>query len=188
MQHGTPGTTHDAGPSSSPAAHGLLSPTRTSRRKERRPPSVTPKRFGRFFTPRSSRPVTGRRILAKVTEDDLNRVSISPQSLTGDLASSDPLIPSSPCQEPESPSRNGIKKDNARFAEPIIRRRGLTFSDMQPAHLDLSGAPGQDVLSDWRKSTLVWAPESHLSMSVLIACRIASFGPAGARTRHLRTV
>ena len=150
-------------PSSSPAT-GLLSPTRTSRRKERRDPSVTPRRFGRFFTPRSSQPIVGRRILVNIAAEELNRQPISPQSLASNALSSDPIIPS-PSQLSSTPSRHGRKRSSPGRAEPIIRRRGVIFDDMEPPCLNLPDrrdashhsrdVPGQDVLGDWRKTTLV---------------------------------
>ena len=150
-------------PSSSPA-NGLLSPTRTTRRKERRDPSVTPRRFGRFFTPRPSQPIAGRRILVNIAAEELNRQPISPQSLASDALSSDPIIPS-PSQLPSSPSRTRKRSSPRHHAEPNIRRRGLVLDDMHPPLLNLPergdvfqhppNSQGQDVLGDWRKNNLV---------------------------------
>ena len=157
-------------PSSSPS-NALLSPTRSSRRKERRDPSVTPRRFGRFFTPRSSQPIPGRRILSSIASEELNRQQASPASSLGDCLDSDPLLPSSPSRAPVSPRGHGQKRGVVSgHSEPIIRRRGLLHSDMPPPHLELperpdlqnnasQGAASQDVLGDWRKATLVCTPE-----------------------------
>ena len=80
----------------------LSSPVRSSHRKERRMPSVTPRRLGRFFTPRSSLPsaqsLPGRRILGTLDEAAVNRqwqsdvdLSSDPRSL-GRLASQIALV------------------------------------------------------------------------------------------------
>ncbi|KAF4120860.1 WD40 repeat [Geosmithia morbida] len=144
-------------PSSSPVQHGLLSPTRsTSRRKERRPPSVTPKRFGRFFTPRSSQSIVGRRILARIPSEELNaHHAMSPDSIP-----SDPLQPSDGCHQDQSflssPSQAATcrKRTTSSLEQPTIQRRRVAFDDMPPPQLNLSGEHSQDVLSDWRKTTL----------------------------------
>ncbi|KAG6005563.1 hypothetical protein E4U43_000581 [Claviceps pusilla] len=118
---------------SSPA-NPFLSPTRTSRRKEKRQPSVTPRRFGRFFTPRSNLPVEPRVTLGVLNASATNRQMISPQSLAGDLLSSDPVCPSSPTDGLGQPRLSaGDKRKQGEQHQPSIgfkRRRGLLFDDM----------------------------------------------------------
>lgn len=169
---------------SSPA-NPFLSPTRTSRRKEKRQPSVTPRRFGRFFTPRSNLPVEPRVTLGVLNASATNRQMISPQSLAGDPLSSDPICPSSPTDGLGRPRVSaGDKRKQSEQHQPSIgfkRRRGLLFDDMdlpplrlperkfhmsqngdvqvvetQPRSGDAAGG-----LDDRRRSTLVGAGNNH---------------------------
>ncbi|KAI6782386.1 WD40 repeat [Emericellopsis cladophorae] len=145
-----PNTSSPPLPSSSPASN-LLSPTRSSRRKERRAPSVTPRRFGRFFTPRNSGPITGRRILASVDSEELNRQPNSPHSVFSDALHSD-AIDSSPIQSPSA-----RKRGSPGHGEPIASRRGIALNDMAPPRLNFpprQKESSQDVLGEWRSKTL----------------------------------
>lgn len=149
-------------PTSSPANPHLLSPTRTSRRKEKRDPSVTPRRFGRFFTPRNLGPIPGRRILANLASEDLNQQPLSPSSLLGDGLSSDPIVPSSPSKSPRSHGRKR-RASGQSSVSPIALRRGIVFGDMQPPRLNLPDRPdvsmsNADHLEECRKATLVRCP------------------------------
>ncbi|KAL7823936.1 WD40-repeat-containing domain protein [Trichoderma gracile] len=127
--HYGPSTASDAVPSSPPAnvsspasSSLLLSPIRSTRRKERRNPSVTPRRFGRFFTPRSSLP-SGRSVLGMLDGASVNnRQLASPMSFLSDPLSSDPLCPPSPSD------RLGVGGEHKRLlgetrAESAKRRR-----------------------------------------------------------------
>lgn len=166
MENDGPSTFHfEAGVSISPMAassspvHGLLSPSRASQTKERRNPSVTPRRFGRFFTPRSSQPIAGRRILGNLDAPSVNRQRTPPQSSPPDILSSDPIVPSSPCQELS-------RRDHT---EPVTKRRRVALpDDPSPPRFSLtyhgSTSSGDqnvellansDILGDWRKATLV---------------------------------
>ncbi|KAL7801721.1 WD40-repeat-containing domain protein [Trichoderma afarasin] len=115
--HYGPAASSDAVPSSPPAttsspASMMLSPIRSTRRKERRNPSVTPRRFGRFFTPRSSLP-SGRSYLGMLDSASVNnRQLASPMSFLSDpLLSSDPLCPPSPSE------RLGVSAEHKRLTE-----------------------------------------------------------------------
>lgn len=161
--------------SSSPVS-GLLSPTRTHRRKEKRNPSVTPRRFGRFFTPRSFQPY-GRSILGSLDSAAIN--SISPQSIFSDPLASDPIEPmeASPTKRLSTRAQDESRKrkrPEEEAAQPIIKRRGALASDMPPPRLNLSGldsqtsqttdmvlSDSQESLEDRRKATLVCAPCSQ---------------------------
>lgn len=176
--------------SSSPANAHLLSPTRTSRRKEKRDPSVTPRRFGRFFTPRNSQPITGRRILANVASEDLNRQPLSPTSLLGDGLSSDPIVPSSPSR---SPRGNGRKRSSPgqSSVSPIVERRGLILGDMQPPRLNLPertdmSMTNADHLEECRRATLVSLP-SLAPEQLLTRARTASSKPVAGKIITART-
>ncbi|KAG5982831.1 hypothetical protein E4U55_001284 [Claviceps digitariae] len=145
-RHGSP--IADVLPSSptemaSSPANPFLSPTRTSRRKEKRQPSVTPRRFGRFFTPRSNLPTEHRVTLGSLNASDTNRQMISPQSLAGDPLSSDPICPSSPSDGlGQARVSGGDKRKQSEQHQPstgLKRRRGLLFNDMDLPPLRLPG-------------------------------------------------
>lgn len=176
--------------STRPRHYQFPSPTAsTSRRKEKRNPSVTPRRFGRFFTPRSSLPLPlsdHRRILSSLNSSAVNRQPISPQSLFSEPLGSDPIC-SSPTERLHraEDENDGGKRRWPGQSEPVIkRRRGGLFPDgMPPPPLDLQGirdpniphADGsaepmssQESLEDRRKATLVWP-----SPIVLIAIELS---------------
>ncbi|KAG6005433.1 hypothetical protein E4U21_007941 [Claviceps maximensis] len=146
-RHGSP--IADVLPSSpaemaSSPANPFLSPTRTSRRKEKRQPSVTPRRFGRFFTPRSNLPTEYRVTLGALNASATNRQMISPQSLAGDPLSSDPICPSSPLDGLGQPRVSGgdKRKQSEHHHQPgtgFKRRRGLIIDDMDIPPLRLPG-------------------------------------------------
>lgn len=141
-------TTPDNVPSSPPpsSSHYLpsdglrSSPIRPSRaRKERRMPSVTPRRLGRFFTPRSSLPsvqsLPGRRILGNLDDAAVNRQVLSSP---GEGFSSDILM-SSPTDR-HCGTRAGVrgrKRAAQDFPESVIKRRGLVPEDVELPRLDL---------------------------------------------------
>ncbi|KAG6044377.1 hypothetical protein E4U39_003438 [Claviceps sp. Clav50 group G5] len=162
--------------SSSPA-NPFLSPTRTGRRKEKRKPSVTPRRFGRFFTPRSSLATASRMTLGALNASATNSQMMSPQSLAGDLLSSDPLCPSSPTEGlGRSRVSEGDKRKNSEEQQPAgnKRRRGSNTDnrDLLPTswlgrryHMSRDGdvqiheatkpqSEGADGLDDRRRSIL----------------------------------
>ncbi|KAG5926920.1 hypothetical protein E4U42_002796 [Claviceps africana] len=145
-RHGSP--VADVLPSSPPQmssspANPFLSPTRTGRRKEKRQPSVTPRRFGRFFTPRSSLPAEHRVTLGSLDAAATNRQMISPQSLASDPLSSDPLCPSSPTEGLSQPRASGAdKRKPSEQHQPSLwtkRRRGLLPDEMDLPPLRLPG-------------------------------------------------
>lgn len=111
------------------------SPDRSTQHKEKRKSSVTPRRFGRFFTPRStSFPSTRRRILTNLDDASLNRQPqvepLTPNSLNNDPLSSDPIVPSSPS---EGLDNHGERRKRKRPVqpEPGTKRRGVLFEDIQ---------------------------------------------------------
>ena len=164
--------------SSSPAGQ-LLSPSRTGRRrKERRHPSVTPRRFGRFFTPRSSLPAGTvlRKPLEKLDPTAISRQPISPQSLASDPITSDPLC-SSPTEIVTRASDAAKRRCTETPMQALKKRRGYAMEDVSLPPLTIPGEfqaqetdavksahtqdaswlsrQGQDALGDKRKATLV---------------------------------
>lgn len=100
----------------------LMSPPRTSQRKEKRNPSITPRRFGRFFTPRPglSRTMSlpGRSALGDMTASAINR---QPEE----------LLQSSPVQglgDPFSPSLSSLHPCRTLDSGPVSRKRPLASS------------------------------------------------------------
>lgn len=120
--------------SSSPTANPYPSPTRRSCRKERRNPSVTPRRLGRFFTPRSTVPVPCRIVLGTLGASATNRQPISPQSPAVPSSSTDPPCPSSPT---EGRSRAGEDKKRRR----LIDRERLSQKRRRVSSPDGLGPP-----------------------------------------------
>ncbi|KAJ6784761.1 hypothetical protein PWT90_05721 [Aphanocladium album] len=153
--------------SSSPAGP-YLSPSRTRRGKERRNPSVTPRRFGRFFTPRSSQPggITLRLPLESLYGSETNRRPHSPESLASDALMSDPI-----CSSPtERTIRGGASKRHCPESsmQALKKRRGFPMDDLSLPQLRLHTAipddiieedstlrSASDALGDRRKATLV---------------------------------
>lgn len=162
--------------SSSPAGP-FLSPSRTGRRKERRNPSVTPRRFGRFFTPRSAMPggVCIRRPLERIDSAAVNRQPISPQSLASDPITADAMC-SSPTERVTRASDAAKRRCPDTPMQALKKRRGYAMDDVALPPLSIPGFPqeevdevksaniqdaswlsrqGPDALGDRRKATLV---------------------------------
>ncbi|KAM3510689.1 hypothetical protein MY11210_005670 [Beauveria gryllotalpidicola] len=151
---------------SSPAGP-YLSPSRTRRGKERRNPSVTPRRFGRFFTPRSSLPGVPvlRLPFDTLGSSEINRRPLSPESLTSDALMSDPI-----CSSPtERTVRGGASKRHCPESslQAPKKRRGFPADDLSLPQLRLPEIasddtteengmerPASDNLGDMRKATL----------------------------------
>lgn len=167
----------EAAPSSPPPAESdpadsFLSPTRSAAQKERRVPSVTPKKFRRFFTPRSQQPPGTRATLGIMSSVALNRQLLLPQSLAGDPQSSDPASPPSPTDRLAPAEDDRSKRKSERRPGPAIKRRrgvlpGVTLQPpLQQRGGDGSASPnavaetlGEDMdervaASERRKATL----------------------------------
>lgn len=169
-------TTPDTLPSSPPFSQNnflpsdnlLSSPVRSSRRKERRLPSVTPRRLGRFFTPRSSLPsvqsLPGRRILGSLDDAAVNRQW---HYSDADALTSDSIV-SSPTDRTHGNGSNPRKRRGDHRPETVIKRRGILPDDAPLPRLNLgnlasASSSGQDVtmmeaeeqLADKRRATLV---------------------------------
>lgn len=158
----------------------VSSPTRTrSSQKERRNPSVTPRRFRKFFN-RSSDSLPGRRILGSVNERSLNQLPLSPTSLRSDFLSSDPLSPSLSQVSATENTQKRKREQQERERDDATNRdefddlpqisslpslftgsasvdapRGLSaFQQRQGPGFQFQ-TTDQDRLGDWRKATLV---------------------------------
>ena len=112
-------------------------PSSPSRRKTRSSyratadPTVTPKRFKRFFTPVSQRnfPMTGRNILGSLDVPHVVNCQLpTPDSSHNGLAdpSSSMLPPSSPIERMMGDSGGrGAKRKSVGVSEPVAKRRGI---------------------------------------------------------------
>ncbi|KAM0434140.1 hypothetical protein ACHAPT_004085 [Fusarium lateritium] len=130
--------------SSSPAAApGLPTPAQSSRRKAN--PSITPRRFTRFWYQRQAQTEElpkARSILGSLDSSAVNRQPLSPQSLFSDPIASDPISPPSPTSRFQDDSRK--RKLQAGQAEPDFKRPALNLENMPPLRLNLPAQASQD--------------------------------------------
>lgn len=89
-------------------------PPSSGRQKETRNPSVTPRRFSRFFFGNPNA-IRGRRILAGVNDASLNHRAVSPEPSPSNYMSSDPICPSSPCEQAGFPNSSSRKRRRVRL-------------------------------------------------------------------------
>ncbi|KAM5342361.1 hypothetical protein ACJ41O_013327 [Fusarium nematophilum] len=130
--------------SSSPAPNGLPSPEKSSRPKGN--PSITPRRFTRFWYARASSqtlfPPKTRAALGSLDSSAVNRQPLSPQSLFSDPIASDPISPPSPTNRLGGASHDESKKRKLHGApsatEPDFKRPALHLENMPPLRLDIS--------------------------------------------------
>jgi hypothetical protein len=148
----------------------LSSPTRSRPTKEKRNPSVTPRRFRKFFTPTAAS-MRGRRILSSLDETSTNRQPLSPSSLRSDILSSDPVCPSPSHLACENAQKRKFSHDEEGSSDPkddaplppLRLACGNEGPGLLPAFRSSQGAEfrlqttEQDRLGDWRKATLVSA-------------------------------
>ncbi|KAI9898537.1 hypothetical protein N3K66_006897 [Trichothecium roseum] len=106
---------------SSSQAGSLMSPSRSSRRKEKRNAPLTPRRFNRFFAPRSSLPA--RRILSDLSSSSTNRQLASPAS--SDIFLSSDINDSPTYRTPGSRFRKRRYLETLHEESPTKRRRGV---------------------------------------------------------------
>ncbi|KFA55081.1 hypothetical protein S40293_03546 [Stachybotrys chartarum IBT 40293] len=136
-------------PSASSPANPLRSPTRTRRRIEKRNPSVTPRRFGRFFTPRNTASIPNRTILANLEPNAVNNCPISPQSVFSEALDSSPLC-SSPIERLNTAAASRRKRKGSDGPEPVVKRRGVLLGDLSlpPVSLGFEDVKTQEASSD----------------------------------------
>ncbi|KAI2629133.1 WD40 repeat-like protein [Hypomontagnella submonticulosa] len=111
------------------SSSGLLSPPRATNGKERRNPSITPRKFRRFFTPRSrvpSYPSPAGKALRDLTAPDLNNRYQTP-------APSSPLLP---------PSEHYVEDENINSPSArLSKRRKLHHTQSSPSRSTLPPNP-----------------------------------------------
>ncbi|KAI1017106.1 hypothetical protein LB504_006751 [Fusarium proliferatum] len=106
-------------------------PTPASSSRPKGTPSITPRRFNRFWQPRQfqTQPLPKfRTALGSLDESDTNQQPISPQS----LFHSDPILPSSPSDRFQDESRKRKLQAEASGDEAVFKRPTLNLDDMPP--------------------------------------------------------
>jgi len=118
-------------------------PTPSSSSRPKGTPSITPRRFNRFWQPRhaQTQPLPKfRTALGSLDESDINQQPISPQSL---------FIPSSPTERFQDDSRKRKLQTDESEMEGGFKRPTLNLDDMPPLRLTRSSSTNllnQDVL------------------------------------------
>ncbi|KAF5248865.1 hypothetical protein FANTH_5668 [Fusarium anthophilum] len=123
-------------------------PTPASSSRPKGTPSITPRRFNRFWQPRQfqTQPLPKfRTALGSLDESDTNQQPISPQS----LFHSDPILPSSPSDRFQDESRKRKLQAEASGDEAVFKRPTLNLDDMPPLRFSTtttssSTLPGND--------------------------------------------
>ncbi|PHH78968.1 hypothetical protein CDD80_5909 [Ophiocordyceps camponoti-rufipedis] len=114
-------------PSRLPSRSPSRSPPRTKRMKEKRVPSVTPRRLRTFFTPRTRLSTSSRMTLGAMDSASVNRLAPRPLSPP---PSSDPMEPpSSPTERLQAVEEASRKKRRVQSPGPGTKRRRTTLSD-----------------------------------------------------------
>lgn len=158
-------------------------PTPASSSRPKGTPSITPRRFNRFWQPRQfqTQPLPKfRTALGSLDESDTNQQPISPQS----LFHSDPILPSSPSDRFQDESRKRKLQAEASGDEAVFKRPTLNLDDMPPLRFSATTTstssntlPGYDneiqmsesqisleSLDSYRRATLVslaWSEIAH---------------------------
>ncbi|KAJ4187180.1 hypothetical protein NW767_006385 [Fusarium falciforme] len=142
--HGATASSSSAMASSPAAASGLPTPSQSSRRKAN--PSITPRRFTRFWYQRQAQTEElpkPRSILGNLDSSAVNhRQFLSPQSLFSDPIASDPISPPSPTSRLQDDSRK--RKLQAGQAEPDFKRPALNLENMPPLRLNFPAQASQE--------------------------------------------
>jgi hypothetical protein len=158
-------------------------PTPASSSRPKGTPSITPRRFNRFWQPRQfqTQPLPKfRTALGSLDESDTNQQPISPQS----LLHSDPILPSSPSDRFQDESRKRKLQAEASGDEVVFKRPTLNLDDMPPLRFSTTTTssntlPGNDneiqmsesqisleSLDSYRKATLVSLAWSEIAYAI----------------------
>lgn len=143
-------------------------PTPSSSSRPKGTPSITPRRFNRFWQPRQvqTQPLPKfRTALGSLDEADINQQPISPQSLF-----SDNILPSSPTERFQDDSRKRKLQPDASETEGDFKRPTLNLDDMPPLRLTRSSTNlNVDTTSSASDSFT-----SQVSLESLDSCRKAT--------------
>jgi hypothetical protein len=144
-------------------------PTPSSSSRPKGTPSITPRRFNRFWQPRQvqTQPLPKfRTALGSLDESDINQQPFSPQSLF-----SDNILPSSPTERFQDDSRKRKLEPEASDTEGDFKRPTLNLDDMPPLRLTRSSTTN---LNDDNESKASDSFTSQVSLESLDSCRKAT--------------
>ncbi|CEI69676.1 unnamed protein product [Fusarium venenatum] len=144
-------------------------PTPSSSSRPKGTPSITPRRFNRFWQPRQvqTQPLPKfRTALGSLVEADINQQPISPQSLF-----SDDILPSSPTERFQDDSRKRKLQPDASETEGDLKRPTLNLDNMPPLRLTRSSSSNLSVNNVLKASDSF---SSQASLESLDSCRRAT--------------
>ncbi|KAK6702450.1 hypothetical protein SNK04_012350 [Fusarium graminearum] len=144
-------------------------PTPSSSSRPKGTPSITPRRFNRFWQPRQvqTQPLPKfRTALGSLDEADTNQQPISPQSLF-----SDNILPSSPTERFQDDSRKRKLQPEVSETEGDFKRPALNLDDMPPLRLTRSSSSNLNNNNGLNASDSF---SSQASLESLDSCRKAT--------------
>ncbi|KAH7246264.1 WD40-repeat-containing domain protein [Fusarium tricinctum] len=148
-------------------------PTPSSSSRPKGTPSITPRRFNRFWQPRQiqTQPLPRyRTALGSLDETATNQQPISPQSLF-----SDPVLPSSPSDRFNDESRKRKLQTDPSEAEAEFKRPTLNLDDMPPLRFNVTPNSSRTNISIDNEAQI---PDSFtrtpISLETLDSCRKAT--------------
>ncbi|KAJ4255439.1 hypothetical protein NW762_009434 [Fusarium torreyae] len=148
-------------------------PTPSSSSRPKGTPSITPRRFTRFWQPRQAQtqPLPKfRTALGSLDSSVTNQQPVSPQSLF-----SDPILPSSPSDRFQDESRKRKLQLDPSGADAGFKRPTLNLDDMPPLRFNAPTQTSNSQLSDDDDARMSDASqESQHSLEVLDSCRKAT--------------
>jgi hypothetical protein len=145
-------------------------PTPASSSRPKGTPSITPRRFNRFWQPRQfqTQPLPKfRTALGSLDESDTNQQPISPQS----LLHSDPILPSSPSDRFQDESRKRKLQAEASGDEAVFKRPTLNLDDMPPLRFSTATTSSNTLLGNDNE---IQMSESQTSLESLDSYRKAT--------------
>lgn len=161
-------------------------PTPSSSSRPKGTPSITPRRFNRFWQPRQvqTQPLPKfRTALGSLDEADTNQQPISPQSLF-----SDNILPSSPTERFQDDSRKRKLQPEVSETEGDFKRPALNLDDMPPLRLTRSSSSNLNNNNSLNASDSF---SSQASLESLDSCRKATLvspNCSPTRTEYLLTI
>jgi hypothetical protein len=148
-------------------------PTPSSSSRPKGTPSITPRRFNRFWQPRQiqTQPLPRyRTALGSLDETATNQQPISPQSLF-----SDPILPSSPSDRFNDESRKRKLQTDPSEVEAEFKRPTLNLDDMPPLRFNVTPNSSRTNISiNDESQTCDSFTQAPVSLETLDSCRRAT--------------
>ncbi|KAF4457721.1 hypothetical protein F53441_415 [Fusarium austroafricanum] len=144
-------------------------PTPASSSRPKGTPSITPRRFNRFWQPRQiqTQPLPKfRTALGSLDECVTNQQPLSPQSLL-----SDPILPSSPSDRFQDEPRKRKLQAEPSGAEAVFKRPTLNLDDMPPLRFS---TPTSSINMNLANDRPVQTSGDQVSLESLDSCRKAT--------------